>query len=44
MEYLIRFAQQHVTFRRPEIESLATFFGVDIEIVFYDDYVSLNRK
>lgn len=39
MEYLIRFAQVHETFRRPEIEALATLAGVDIEFVHYDPYV-----
>ncbi|KAJ5089496.1 tRNA (guanine(10)-N2)-methyltransferase [Penicillium argentinense] len=38
MEYLIRFAQVHETFRQPEIQALATLAGVDLEIVSYDDY------
>ena len=39
MEYLIRFAQTHETFRRPEIEALASLVGVDVEFVLYDRYV-----
>ena len=39
MEYLVRFAQTHETFRRPEIEALASLVGVDVEFLFYDQYV-----
>ena len=42
MEYLIRFAQLHETFRRPEIESLALLEGVDLEFVFYDEKVRVS--
>ncbi|KAH8697532.1 RNA methylase family UPF0020 protein [Talaromyces proteolyticus] len=38
MEYVIRFAQTHETFRRAEIEALATLAGVDLEFVWYDKY------
>ncbi|GAD99370.1 RNA methylase family protein [Paecilomyces variotii No. 5] len=38
MEYLIRFAQAHETFRRPEIQALATLAGVDVEFVSYDPF------
>ncbi|KAL1988250.1 hypothetical protein VTN96DRAFT_225 [Rasamsonia emersonii] len=38
MEYLIRFAQAHETFRRPEIEALAKLAGIDVEFVFYNKY------
>ncbi|CAL5874640.1 uncharacterized protein PFLUO_LOCUS8937 [Penicillium psychrofluorescens] len=38
MEYLIRFAQQHESFRLPEIEALATLAGIDLEIISYNDY------
>ncbi|OJJ49380.1 hypothetical protein ASPZODRAFT_23620 [Penicilliopsis zonata CBS 506.65] len=38
MEYLIRFAQVHETFRRPELEALATVTGVDLEIIHYSQY------
>lgn len=40
MEYLIRFAQCHETFRLPEIQSLATLAGAELEIVSYNDHVS----
>jgi tRNA (guanine10-N2)-methyltransferase len=39
MEYLIRFAQVHETFRRAEIEAIATVAGIDIEFLSYDKYV-----
>ncbi|KAL4892164.1 SIR2-domain-containing protein [Aspergillus ambiguus] len=35
--YLIRFAQAHETFRRPELEALADLTGVDLEILSYED-------
>ncbi|OAP60761.1 hypothetical protein AYL99_05763 [Fonsecaea erecta] len=35
MDYLIRFAQVHETFRRPEIEALSTLAGLPCEIVSY---------
>ncbi|BDD58459.1 hypothetical protein MPDQ_003412 [Monascus purpureus] len=38
MEYLIRFAQVHESFRLPEIKALATLAGVDLEVVFYDQF------
>ncbi|KAB8276785.1 hypothetical protein BDV30DRAFT_224116 [Aspergillus minisclerotigenes] len=38
MEYVIRFAQVHETFRRPEIESLAALAGIDLEILYYDQF------
>ncbi|KAJ9263201.1 hypothetical protein DTO212C5_7627 [Paecilomyces variotii] len=38
MEYLIRFAQAHETFRRPEIQALATLAGVDVEFLSYDQF------
>lgn len=41
MEYLIRFAQAHETFRRPEIEALASLAGIDLEIIFYDEFVGV---
>lgn len=39
MDYLIRLVQVHQTFRRPEIEALATLAGITLEIVYYDDNV-----
>ena len=41
MEYLIRFAQAHETFRRPEINALASLAGIDLEIVSYDQFVGI---
>ncbi|PGH27408.1 hypothetical protein AJ80_00886 [Polytolypa hystricis UAMH7299] len=37
MEYLIRFAQTHESFRKPEIEALAAVTGIKIELLVYDD-------
>lgn len=39
MEYLIRLAQMHETFRRPELEALAVLHNVDLEILEYSDEV-----
>ena len=39
MEYLIRLAQMHETFRRPELEALAVLHNVDLEILEYADEV-----
>lgn len=41
MDYLVRFSQSHETFRRAEIEAIATCLGFDMQVVFYDDDVSL---
>ncbi|CAI7645068.1 unnamed protein product [Penicillium manginii] len=38
MEYLIRFAQCHENFRKPEIQALATLVGADIEFLSYNDH------
>lgn len=40
-EYLIRCAQLHESFRKAELESLATLAGVDLEFISYDDSVGL---
>ncbi|KAI4720305.1 tRNA guanosine-2'-O-methyltransferase [Aureobasidium sp. EXF-10727] len=37
MEYLIRLAQMHETFRRPELEALAVLRNVELEILEYSD-------
>ncbi|KAJ5929454.1 tRNA (guanine(10)-N2)-methyltransferase [Penicillium verhagenii] len=37
MEFLIRLAQWHMTFRVAELEAIATLIGADIEIISYDD-------
>lgn len=39
MEYLVRFAQAHETFRRPEIEALASLADIKVEFLRYDKYV-----
>ena len=41
MEYLIRFAQAHETFRQPEIEALAALAGIEVKFVIYDHYVGV---
>ena len=42
MEYLIRFAQSHETFRLPEVQSLAVLEGIDLEVVHYSLEVGLS--
>ncbi|KAK2755926.1 hypothetical protein FQN54_005722 [Arachnomyces sp. PD_36] len=37
-EYLIRLAQEHQSFRRPELEALATLERIDLEFLFYDKH------
>lgn len=44
MEYLIRFAQVHESFRIPEIEALAARVRVEVEVVFYSEHVSYTRS
>lgn len=44
MEYLIRLAQMHETFRRPELEALAVLHNVDLEILEYSDQVREKSK
>lgn len=39
MDFLIKFAQAHETFRVPEIEALALVEGLDMEIVDYSQDV-----
>ncbi|KAL5000521.1 hypothetical protein BDV10DRAFT_192824 [Aspergillus recurvatus] len=36
MEYLIRFAQTHETFRQPELQALASLHNIDLETIRYD--------
>lgn len=40
MEYLVRMAQIHETFRVPELRALARIEGIEMEVVEYDDDVS----
>jgi tRNA G10 N-methylase Trm11 len=48
MDFLIKFAQAHETFRLPEIKALAIVEGVDMEIIKYHEDVrytnSVNRR
>ncbi|KAL4881549.1 SIR2-domain-containing protein [Aspergillus karnatakaensis] len=37
MEYIIRFAQTHETFRQPEIQAIANLHNIDLEIISYDE-------
>jgi len=39
MEFLIRFAQAHESFRQPEIEALASLAGFEVEFLYYDKFV-----
>ena len=39
MEYLIRLVQVHESFRRPELEALAVLGNVNVEFLFYSEYV-----
>jgi tRNA (guanine10-N2)-methyltransferase len=39
MEFLIRFAQTHLSFRVPEIEALAIVEDIDLTILQYSDDV-----
>lgn len=39
MKYLIRFLQVHETFRRPEVEALATLANVRVEFEEYSESV-----
>lgn len=39
MEYLVRFAQVHESFRKPEIQALADLFAFDLEFLEYSQYV-----
>lgn len=37
MQYLVRLVQVHETFRKPELQALATIAGVNLDILYYDD-------
>lgn len=39
MKYLIRFLQVHETFRKPEVEALATLANVRVEFEEYSESV-----
>lgn len=44
MEFIIKFAQAHETFRVAEIQALAEVESVNLEIVHYENDVWLNLK
>jgi tRNA (guanine10-N2)-methyltransferase len=39
MEYLVRLAQCHETFRQPELQAVATLLGIEMEIMAYNEFV-----
>ena len=39
MEYLVRFVQYHGSFRKPELEALASLADIDLKILDYSEYV-----
>ena len=43
LEYLIKFAQVHETFRRAEIEALAIVENISLTVVDYNNEVGSNR-
>ncbi len=42
MEFIIKFAQTHETFRLAEIEALAVVEDVDLTVIEYSDQVGLT--
>ena len=41
MDFIIRFAHTHETFRKPEIEALAILVNINVEFLFYSENVRL---
>lgn len=41
MEYLVRLAQCHETFRCPELQAVATLVGIEMEIIAYNEFVCI---
>lgn len=39
MEYLVRFAQVHESFRKAELEALADLSGICVDFLDYSQYV-----
>lgn len=39
MEYVIRMAQSHESFRVPELQAVATLLGVELQIISYSEFV-----
>lgn len=44
MEFLIRLAQWHESFRVAELKAVATVIGADIEIISYEDAVCDDKQ
>ena len=44
MDFLIKFAQAHETFRLPEIEALALVEGLDLQVLEYSLEVRLPTR
>ena len=36
MDFLIRFAQIHESFRKPELEAIAQLLGIEVEFIHYE--------
>ena len=41
MDYLVRFAQVHESFHKPEIEAIATLYHINLQWVFYSNEVRI---
>ncbi len=41
MEYLVRLAQCHETFRCLELQAVATLVGIEMEIIAYNEFVCI---
>ena len=39
VDYLVRFVQVHATFRKPELEALAFLAKINLEFLFYSEFV-----
>lgn len=44
IDYLVRFVQAHETFRKPELEALAALAEIDLEFLFYSEYVRSDSQ
>lgn len=44
MDFIIKFAQAHETFRIPEIEALAVIENIPLKVIRYDEAVSQTPK
>lgn len=43
-DYLVRLAQTHESFRRPELEALAQLANIDLTVVQYDETVCAIKR